>query len=227
MGSDDLFKKRRQERQKRKFAYQNPKANSYPIVTEGERTEPLYFRGLAKRISEKTGGNVNVYEMPMIDIHGEGCSTGALIKKAEELANKSKIIYENIWVVFDKDDFLDFDDAIALGESKGFHVAWSNQCFEYWLYMHFHYSDSALHRDDWFQKLTDIFQENHIGDDRYQKNYESIYDMLEQYGNIEAAIANAKRRMSCFDKNRQSPSSLDPVTTVHILVQNLKKYLDE
>ena len=53
MGSDDLFKKRRAERTKRKAEFRVPKANSYLIVTEGKRTEPAYFRGLAKQIEYK------------------------------------------------------------------------------------------------------------------------------------------------------------------------------
>ena len=43
MGSDDLFKKRREARTQRKHEYKTTKANSYLIVTEGERTEPLYY----------------------------------------------------------------------------------------------------------------------------------------------------------------------------------------
>lgn len=227
MGCDDLFKKRRKERQKRKFEYQNPKANSYLIVTEGERTEPLYFKGLVSHISERLGGNVNVYEMPLIDINGEGCSTGALIKKTEELVNKSKIIYENVWVVFDKDDFSDFDEAIQNGQNMGFHVAWSNQSFEYWLYLHFNYSDSALHRNVWEEKLTQIFRKYHIGNGKYHKNIETIYDIVNQYGSVDAAIANARRRMSSYCPETDVPSRYAPGTTVHILVEHLKKFLDE
>ena len=50
-------------------------------------------------------------------------------------------MYSQVWVVFDKDDFDDFDEAVALAEKYGFKVAWSNQSFEYWLYLHFNYSD--------------------------------------------------------------------------------------
>lgn len=48
MGSDDLFKKRRAARKQRQHEYKTPRANSFLIVTEGERTEPLYFKGLQK-----------------------------------------------------------------------------------------------------------------------------------------------------------------------------------
>ena len=49
MGSDDIFKKRRAERKERQHSYLEPKANSFLIVTEGECTDPLYFKGLLKR----------------------------------------------------------------------------------------------------------------------------------------------------------------------------------
>lgn len=74
MGTDDLFKKRRADRKKRKHEYRMPRANSYLIVTEGTRTEPLYFRGIQKLIQDKLGGNVDVVELPVIDIKGEGCN---------------------------------------------------------------------------------------------------------------------------------------------------------
>lgn len=59
MGSDDLFKKRREARKQRQHEYRTPKANSFLIVTEGERTEPLYFKGIQKLIKEKVGGMVD------------------------------------------------------------------------------------------------------------------------------------------------------------------------
>ena len=227
MGSDDLFKKRRAERKKRKHEYKNPKANSYLIVTEGERTEPLYFKGLANLIQEKVGGAVDIVEVPVIDIHGQGCATGKLIEITDQIVKKSKIIYQNIWVVFDKDDFEDFDQAINSGVDQGYNIAWSNQSFEYWLYLHFYYSDSALHRDNWTNKLNDIFKQFELGDGTYKKNYENIYDLVNRYDGVNTAIKNAKRRMSDFEKSGKKASEYDPGTKVHILVENLKRYLEE
>ena len=126
MGSDDLFKKRREARAQRKHAYKSPKANSYLIVTEGERTEPLYFKGMQKLIQEKMGGVVNVIEQPFIDVHGEGCSTTRLVEAADQIIKDAKVIYQNVWIVFDKDDFADFDQAILEGENRGYNMAWSN-----------------------------------------------------------------------------------------------------
>ena len=57
MGTDDLFKKRRAERQKRKHEFKSVNTNSFLIVTEGEKTEGIL--ALAR-------GN----------LHDRNCSTG-------------------------------------------------------------------------------------------------------------------------------------------------------
>lgn len=227
MGSDDLFKKRRAERKQRRHEYKVPKANSYLIVTEGKRTEPFYFNGLKKLIAEKVGGMVNVIEAPMIDIEGKGTSTGKLIELAEKIVKEAKVIYQNIWIVFDKDDFEDFDQAIKEGTERGYHIAWSNQSFEYWLYLHFNYTDSALHRDEWNRKLDEIFKQYQLGDGGYRKNYENIYELVDTFDGVNTAIRNAKRRMSGYDPLREKPSQYDPGTQVHCLVEELKGYLEE
>lgn len=227
MGSDDLFKKRREERKRRKHEYRPINTNSFLIVTEGERTEPLYLKGIQKKIKEKMDGRIDVIEIPVIDIHGEGCGTGKLIEVTERIVKEAKILYQNVWVVFDKDDFDDFDVAIQLGKEKGYQVAWSNQSFEYWLYLHFNYSDSALHRYDWNEKLNEIFKQYNLGDGTYRKNYDNIYDLVNVYDGVNSAIRNAKRRMAGFVDERDIPSQYDPGTMVYKLVQDLKRYLDE
>lgn len=85
MGSDDLFKKRREARKQRKHEYKTPKANSFLIVTEGERTEPLYFKGLQKKIEEKVGGSINVVEIPIIKVEGKDVRPGDLWRKQKGL----------------------------------------------------------------------------------------------------------------------------------------------
>lgn len=227
MGSDDLFKKRREKRKQRNFEYKQPKLNSYLIVTEGARTEPLYFKGMRRLIQAKREGRIDVVEIPEINICGEGCSTGKLIEKTDEIVHKARSIYQNIWLVFDKDDFEDFDQAIQDGIEKGYNIAWSNQSFEYWLYLHFHYSDSALHRNSWNEKLSELFKEYNLGNGRYQKNYENIYELLDAYDGVNTAIKHAKRRMSEFKPGKDLPSQYDPGTNVYLLVEELKRYLDE
>ncbi len=226
MGTDELFKKRRKERKQRRYEYRMPRANSYLIATEGTRTEPLYFEGIKKEILKKIGGRVDVVSVPLIQIEGEGSSTGRLIETADEIVKKANIWYQNVWIVFDRDDFRDFDWAIAEGKRRGYHIAWSNPSFEYWLYLHFAYSDSALHRDDWNQKLDVLFKEYSLGEGKYKKNYTDIYDLVDTYGGVDTAVKNAKRRMADFDEGNCKPSAFDPGTTVFELVEELKKMLE-
>ncbi|MCD7957377.1 MAG: RloB family protein [Lachnospiraceae bacterium] len=197
------------------------------IVTEGKCTEPLYFRGIENQIKRNIGGRIDVVEVPVIDIFGEGSSTGKLIEIADEIVKAAKILYQNVWIVFDKDDFEDFDQAIQDGIRKGYRVAWSNQSFEYWLYLHFFYSDSALHRDEWNKKLDAIFEQYQLGDGHYHKNYENIYELVDTFDGVATAIKHAKRRMTGFNVQNCRPSEFDPGTMVYQLVEELKRYIDE
>lgn len=227
MGSDDLFKKRREVRKKRDSGFRQPRANSFLIVTEGEKSEPLYLQGIVKQIKKSIGGNVKLMEVPTFEIRGEGCSTCKLVEKTEEIVKKAKVLYQNIWVVFDKDDFQDFDEAIVEGTKKGYQLAWSNQSFEYWAYLHFFYSDSALHRDEWCKKLDAIFSERKLGGGKYQKNAHDLYEQLASSEGLVIAIKHAKRRMSIFKGDQMRPSQFDPGTTMHLLMEDLNKFLEE
>ena len=61
--------------------------------------------------------------------------------------------FDRVWVVFDRDDFNDFNEAIALAERKGYKAAWSNEAFELWYLLHFIYLDTAISRADYIKKL--------------------------------------------------------------------------
>lgn len=225
MGSDDLFKKRRAKLQERKIETRTPKPNSYLIVSEGTKTEPLYFEGLAKHINGLYNSNSINIEKPTIKTCGEGKNTISLVNETTKIVAHSPIIYEQVWVVFDKDDFEDFDEAIRLAESEGFCVAWSNQCFEYWIYLHFNYSQSALHRSIWFEKLDEIFKKNGISNDGYEKNLSNIFDITIKHGSIKHAISYATKVENSY-KNNTLPSRRDPCTTVYKLILELKDYIE-
>lgn len=61
----------------------------------------------------------------------------AVVKQAIELSSKRH--YEQVWCVFDKDDFpaRDFNSAVAMAAANNIKVGYSNQAFEYWLILHF------------------------------------------------------------------------------------------
>lgn len=225
MGTDNLFKKRKAKLAERKRELRDPKPNSFLIVSEGKKTEPLYFDGLAKHIYNKYGDSISV-EKPLIMTQGEGKCTVSLVEETSRIVSRSRLIYSQVWVVFDKDDFQNFDEAVSLAEARGFRAAWSNQSFEYWIYLHFHYSDSALHRDNWVKKLSDLLKKAGICEEGYQKNDPNVFHFVTTMGSLKVAVGNAIRIEKSY-KNKERPSQCDPCTKVHHLILELKPYLGD
>lgn len=119
------------------------------------------------------------------EIVGEGRSTCALVKKTEEirhrLEHQRQLKFDRVWVVFDKDDFNDFNEAIALAERKSFGAAWANEAFELWYLLHFVYLDAAISRVDYIAKLeAEIRRFEGYKDFKYHKNDEGIYSLLQK-----------------------------------------------
>lgn len=176
---------------------------SFLIVCEGEKTEPLYFKSF--RVSKK------VY-----DVIGLGANTDSLVKKTIEIRDSEITTYDEVWCVFDRDSFppQNFNNALALARRNNIHVAYSNEAFEIWYLLHFHFHDSATNRAQYSKMLTD-----RLGF-KYQKNDPSMYDRILPLQI--AAIHNAENLLSSYAHH--SPVNDNPSTTVHKLVQELNKY---
>ena len=101
------------------------------IVCEGKKTEPLYFEQF------RAPGLV-------VKVEGIGMNTISLVKEALRLRDEGN--YDQVWCVFDKDDFEQFDDAIQLARREGMKVAYSNQAFELWYVLHFCFMQKSLQR---------------------------------------------------------------------------------
>lgn len=201
---------------KRKVATRD-KIVRFLVVCEGERTEPNYFKELVKdRYSEVRSE----------EIVGEGRSTCALVKKTEEirarLERQRQLTFDRVWVVFDKDDFNDFNEAIELASKRGFCAAWTNEAFELWYLLHFVYLDAAISRADYIQKLEAEIQK-FPGYEvfRYKKNDEGIYRLLQTIGNENQAKLHAQRLRKFFEHSHDFKSH-KPCTYVDLLVEELE-----
>ena len=182
------------------------------IVCEGEKTEPNYFRTFPV--------NKNLIRL---DIKGEGKSTKSLVEKAIEL--KSNTEYDKndqFWCVFDRDknpknpnDAQNFNAAIEMAKNNGIKVAYSNDAFELWYLLHFYLYKTGISRQDYPDRLTKL-----LGHE-YQKNSETIYEELKS--KQQDAIKHAKRLLIEYD--RSNPESDNPSTTVHLLVEELNKFI--
>ncbi len=174
------------------------------IVCEGEKTEPNYFRSF--RVPK------NVAE---IDVKGLGENPSKLVNSAKELKEQEE--YDQVWCVFDRDDWSpqDFNNAIKKAESQGFKVAYSNEAFELWYVLHFEFLNTGIPRSDYVQKLNLHLKR------KYQKNSETIYDEL--FEKQATAIKNAINLLNQY--NPPTPAKDNPSTTVHLLVQELNKFV--
>jgi hypothetical protein len=172
------------------------------IICEGEKTEPNYFR--AFRVSKV-----------VVDVKGFGENPSNIVERAEQENKRDP--YDQVWCVFDRDSFPpdDFRGAIINAAKKKFKVAYSNEAFELWYVLHFEFLNTGIPRDDYKKKLTKLLKQ------KYEKNSEEMYGMLQDKQKV--AIANAERLLTYYD--RHDPANDNPSTTVHLLVQQLNRFI--
>jgi hypothetical protein len=172
------------------------------IVCEGEKTEPNYFRSF--RVPRE-----------VMTIHGIGANTVSLVQKAIELRDADE--FDQVWCVFDRDSFPaeNFNRALILAEKERINVAYSNEAFELWYLLHFHYYNTGISRADYIRRLSDLLGH------RYKKNSVSIYDELVE--RQPRAILHARRLLSEYDP--PNPERDNPSTTVHLLVEQLIRFV--
>lgn len=198
------------------------KRKYFLIVCEGEKTEPNYFESLKKDLPK------GVLTSCRIDIEGTGRNTLSLveecIKMQERLENETSLSIDKIWVVFDRDSFKpdNFNEAINLCKNSSPEIgcAWTNEAFELWYLLHFHFYNTAIKRER-YQKLIEENLKTKIGQQyEYQKNSTEMYDCLKENGNLELAIKFATKLESEFI-DRFDYANHNPCTKVHHLVAEL------
>lgn len=183
---------------------------SFLIVCEGEKTEPDYFK--AFRMTAAT-----------VKAVGQAMNTMTLVSKAISIRDadqKRKKIYDQCWVVFDKDDFpaKDFNQAIQYAEKNGFRVAYSNQAFEYWFLLHYNLYTGAIHRSQYKDMLTKLTGMPYSKSEGYGA---VMYNLL--LSRQQQAINNAETVLA--EISHGNPAEEESSTTVQTLVLELNKYL--
>ena len=182
------------------------------IVCEGERTEPNYFEAFRQELPRN---------LVQVEVYGEGANTLSLVSRALEIrdgAERGDYRFDQVWVVFDRDSFDDFDNAIHKAEAEGMGCAWSNEAFELWYVLHFEYRKTGMSRMDYKGRLSILLSET------YRKNAPDMYQKLSQKGNQAQAISWAKKLLSEAVESRKPPSSSNPCTTVYKLVEQLNRF---
>lgn len=159
-----------------------PELGYYFVVTDTKETEQNYMFGLQGSIPEHLQGKlvIKVSKTKTLNLVKEALSFSALQPQ-----------YGEPWIVFDRDQIVNFDDIIAEAEKEGIKVGWSNPCIEIWFSAYFgimpSYQDSV--------KCCEGFEKNfkQITKQEYQKSDKAIYTKLCRYGDEKEAFLHAKQ----------------------------------
>jgi hypothetical protein len=216
---EQLKNKRRSETS---FERPSPILNEKPtilIVCEGENTEPSYFNQF--RLTSATVKPI-----------GEGYNTISLVNRTHQLSLENQ--YDQVWCVFDKDDFNenDFNNAIQMAKANNFGIAYSNQAFEYWLILHFNdHQGGGMHRDDYNEKINKLIKPFKLKYDGNRsklidEDFFALLDGVDEKTNerrVELAIKRAERNYK--QHSHSNPAKEESTTTVFELVKELLKYV--
>ena len=187
------------------------------IVCEGEKTEPNYFKAF---IDNRRS------EVKEVNVKGCGCSTCQLINEAkkiqEKLEHERQVSFDRVWLVFDKDEFKDFNKAIEDAKKEGMNCAWSNQAFELWYVLHFQYLDTGVDRKQYIGMIEDkVRKASKSKTFKYKKNDVGFYQILHEHGNEDFAFKNAEKLRNRH-KGKVDYAAHNPRTEVDLLVNELR-----
>ena len=204
-----------------------PKTSTYQVETipigktilitcEGQ-TEKLYFESFP------------VLGVKAFDLGGQ--SKLKLVESTLEIVQNSKLEYNEVWCVFDMDvkrgeaEYSDFDNSIIQAKQLGFNVAYSNDSFELWFYLHYYYTDLQNLRGFYYEELGKKFGINYVREGKKYNFCLQLYKILSEDASSsqEKAIVWAKRLL---ESNKHLPfHQQNPVTTVYQLVEVLNENL--
>lgn len=105
------------------------------ILCEG-LSEKIYLKGIqSDEQNRRKLANTEIEIYQPEDYSPYGLLTEAKRKKRE--ANKDKMPYHNIWIVFDKDGHENIAKTFEESKDSDINIAFSLICFEYWILLHF------------------------------------------------------------------------------------------
>lgn len=204
------------ERQARKLARKKPTRPPFErvlIVTEGSKTEPLYFEDIRKQ-KRITAAHVVV-------LHSSaGTEPRQIVDYAEEKFGKTKA-FDRVYAVFDRDSHRTYADALqraaqldnALKNDEGkrvrFFASPTVPCFELWLLLHYQDVLSFTDRHEIIRQLK-----AHIA--KYDKGTKGIYATTEPH------LSDASRRAQHLRTLYTAVPGSDPYTDVDSLVEFLR-----
>lgn len=188
------------------------------IALEDEKSSRYYIRDLIK--DKGVSGNVVFAE----HIGTDPNSVLKAISKFEVDNPYTK--YEKAWLVIDRDSFSksNFNGTLATAIQKEICVAYSNECYELWLLLHFKDVTGPRTRKDIKEELNKEFLKNF--NFKYEKSEKHVYGMIIDRQNDAIKRATDLIKNIIKHNGKLDPSTDNPSTKMHILVNclnNLKQ----
>ncbi|MCH5250686.1 MAG: RloB domain-containing protein [Lachnospiraceae bacterium] len=210
MAQKDRTGNRKIREQRRPFKV--PELGYYLIVTDTEATERCYFEGLHQALPEEVRNRLVIKVVET--------KTRNMIDKCLELTAYDAQ-YRIPWIVFDRDQVQKFDDIIAEAASKGIQVAWSNPCFEIWMYAYFGSMPAIQDSGTCCTEFGRVYEAK--TGQKYSKADEQMYGKIYRVGDEAKAISIARQKLEqCIREGKAKPSEMCPCTTVHELVGEIR-----
>ena len=191
-------------------------ASLFVIACEGAVTEPKYFNGLKEKLH---ASRIRVLILQRLDASR---SSPEAIKgmmnnfvRLESLRDG-----DQLWLVIDRDSWpiKTISEVAQDCHQKGYFLAVSNPCFEFWLLLHFEdvANQAEERKKEIFQNKKDFLKKEIVRILEEYPNAHSIFDFDDFDHRTKEAVRRA-RQMD--DPNVRWPDGLG--TRVHLLVGNL------
>lgn len=201
------------------------------IVCEDQNTERVYFEQF-NRLFNALLPSETVY----VKAVGTGRNSLGVVMQAiaerEKLATESGKMVDEVWAVFDKDDLdkipktrENFEQAFSLAGEEHIRIAYSNECFELWLLLHFRNvnAEEALPRTALYERLA-IAVNKHDKTFVYHHGSADVLSEVQKYGNEQKAIERAMALNTYHINNNHTPIEANPTTLVYQLVEQLRRW---
>lgn len=201
------------------------------IVCEDQNTERVYFEQFI-RLFNALLPNETVY----VKAVGTGRNSLGVVMQAiaerEILATESGKKVDEVWAVFDKDDLdkipktrENFEQAFSKAGEEHIRIAYSNECFELWLLLHFRNvnADETLPRTTLYERLAAAVNK-HDKAFVYHHGSADVLAEVQKYGNEQKAIERATALDIYHTNNDHSPIEANPRTLVYQLVEQLRQW---
>ncbi|MGP4109960.1 RloB family protein [Streptomyces sp. 4N509B] len=167
------------------------------MVCGSRATEGDYLRGLVGHVANPA---------VTVRIRNKPVSPTQLVAHAVELRALAPDDFDQVWCVFDVDEFPDVARAVAEARRVGIEVAVSNPCFELWLLLHFR--KHTAHARTYRELLP------------YLKKHLSGYDKRPAFRHFQSGWPEAVPRARRLAR-RGTEHEVNPATGVWALVERI------